>query len=50
MTVINRSNNIQESSMSAECLEAIETLCQWMDASNIDWDSLWPDEKKRLSA
>jgi hypothetical protein len=31
--------------MSAECLEALETLCQWMDDSDIDWDNIWPDDE-----
>lgn len=31
--------------LSAEALEAIETLCQWMEKSDIDWDNISPDDE-----
>lgn len=31
--------------LSAESLEAIEIICQWMDESGIDWDSVSPNDK-----
>jgi hypothetical protein len=36
--------------MSAECLEALETLCQWMDESGIDWGNIDSPPKDRSEA
>jgi hypothetical protein len=36
--------------MSKESCKAVETLCQWMDESGLDWDTVAPDETDEMPA